>query len=297
MGNPARKLFVGYGYDPEAYISTAQLAPSPYTTEQLIIGKLGGLNRLITACDDSQPPVGSLAPTIGGQPNPVYLTYQSVLQIATTEINGYLSSIYPCPLAQTGTVGIMRVTGISTDGNEAITAIEVVDVGNYCTAPSTPNSVAYMRHLDAEANEHFWGPDWQCEQRGSGASFSVAFTPVNYSDESGQLLQAQAIFGTPVIVSGGTKYHHGDLLVLTGGSSFVPAMVRQAMLDLVCHTLYKRSLAPDEKNPFEPLVRMWRKLFIEISEGEKSLDGTYKRFFSAASSWNTASVLNGANSL
>ena len=125
----------------------------------------------------------------------------------------------------------------------------------------------------------------------------MAFTGVNYSDESGQVLQAQTVNGTPAIVSGGTGYQVNDLLVLTGGSSFVPAKVRQACLDLICHTLYKRRLAPDEKNPFSNLAKYWRDLFIKIGEGEAVLDGTYKRNFSAGMAWTQPSVVFGSNSL
>jgi hypothetical protein len=125
----------------------------------------------------------------------------------------------------------------------------------------------------------------------------VTYGGVNYSDESGQTLQAQTVIGTPAIVSGGQNYNLNDLLVLTGGASFVPAKIRQAALELFFYECYKRRLAPDEKNPGVEQAKYWRKLLVEIQEGERALDGTYKRFFSATSSWNVQSVLNGANSL
>lgn len=293
---PARPILVGFGYDPESYIATAQLAPSPYTTQPLIIAKIGGLNRLIEAVDDSQPPIGSLNPN---QPpnNPAYLNYEAIIQNVVTEINGYLSSVYPCPLAQTGTVAVIKVTGITTDGLGTVTTIEVVETGNYCIAPATAQDPVYLRHIDPLANEHFWGCNWLACQTGSGLQLTVAYQNVNYSDESGQILQAQTVNGTPVIAAGGLNYNCGDLLVLVGGTSFVPAQVRQATLDLICHALYQRRLAPDEKNPFSALAKMWRELFAGIRECEKQLDGTYKRFYSAGQSWNTQSVLYGANSL
>jgi hypothetical protein len=294
--NPAFTTFAGFGYDPESYISTAALVPSPYTTQQLIISKLGGLNRLIESVDDSQPPIGSLNPNAPPN-NPAYLTYLSVIQTVVTEVNGYLSSIYPCPLAQTGTVATLKVTDVSLNGLGTVTALEMVQNGNYCVAPNVAQSPAYLRHLDAAANVYFWGANWFNCQKGRGLSLTAAYANANYSDESGQVLQAQAVTGTPAIVSGGTGYNIGDLLVFTGGSSFVPAKVRQATLDLICHTLYKRRLAPEEKNPFSALAKMWRDLFTEIGEGDKQLDGTYKRFFSAGASWGTRSVLYGANSL
>jgi hypothetical protein len=85
--------------------------------------------------------------------------------------------------------------------------------------------------------------------------------------------------------------------VLTGGSSFVPAKVRQAALDLIFYELYKRRLAPDEKNPGTDMAKYWRKMFQKIGDNDGPLDGTYKRFFSPIASWNQRSVLFGANSL
>ena len=294
--NPDRQRLVGYGYDPESYIATAKLVPSPYVTEALIIAKLGGLNRLIESVDDSQPPIGSLNPD-NPPNNPAYIAYQSVIQTVITEINGYLSSIYPIPLAQTGTVAVLQVSSVSDDGLGTVTGISVIEPGNYCTAPDDDQNPVYLRYIDPLANVHFWGDNWPQCQQGTGLELTVAYQGVNYSDESGQVLQAQSINGTPVIVSGGTNYNCGDLIVLVGGSSFVPAKVRQATLDLICHTLYKRRLAPDEKNPFSTLAKYWRDLFIKIGEGESVLDGTYKRFFSAGMAWTQPSVVFGSNSL
>jgi hypothetical protein len=295
--NPDRQRLVGYGYDPESYIATAKLTPSQYATQALIIAKIGGMSRLIESCDDSVPPIGNLNPTIGNSPvaNPAYLAYQAVIQTVVTELNGYLSSIYPIPLAQTGTVAILQVVSVDTTG--AVTAIKVLDTGNYCTAPDVNQTPAYLRHTDPLANVNFWGANWAYCQTGSGLAVTAAYATVNYSDESGQVLQAYAVNGTPVIANGGTGYQANDILVLTGGSSFVPAKVRQACLDLICHTLYKRRLAPDEKNPFSTLAKYWRDLFVQIGEGQAVLDGTYKRNFSAGMAWTQPSVVFGANSL
>jgi hypothetical protein len=135
------------------------------------------------------------------------------------------------------------------------------------------------------------------QQKGSGLNLAVTYTTQNYSDESGLLLTAQTIAGTPSIVSGGSAYVIGQLVVLQGGSSFVPAKVRQATADLVCYNLYQRRLAPDEKNNFTKTAECWRAMFAAIGEGEKTLDGTYKRSFSPVSAWTQKSVLFGANSL
>ena len=303
-GNPARKFHVGYGYDPEIYIATAGLISSPYLTQSLAAAKLGGTNRLIAALDDNKPPVGTIAPLVGGQPNQVLATLSNLFQIVTTEINGYLSSIYPIPLAQTGTVAVLQVIEVSTDGLNSIVDLQVVEPGNYCTAPADAQTPQYLRQIDPlewrrlEQNvDVFNGDTPYLWQSGSGATLTAAYAGVNYSDESGQTLQAQTLSGTPDIVSGGRNYNVNDLLVLTGGSSFVPAKIRQAALELFFYECYKRRLAPDENNPGTEQAKFWRKLLVEIQEGEKQLDGTYKRFFAATSSWNVESVLNQANSL
>jgi hypothetical protein len=299
ISNPAFPVFVGFGYDPDSYISTAQLAPSPYVTQAAIQARIGGLAKLIESVDDSQPPIQSLAQN-NPPNNPAYTALQAVIQNVTTEINGYLSSIYPIPLAQTGTVAVIGV--LTVDPLGGITGIKVLDAGNYCTAPAASNSPAYLRHSDPAANEKFWGCDWQHRQTGTGAVLTVAFGNVAYSDESGQVLQAQTVTGTPVIATAGANYNAGDLLVLTGGSSFVPAKIREAALVLICHDLMQRRLAPDEFNTFKVQARKWRGekdtdgFLTQIGEGNMNLDGTFKRFFSAVTSWNRESVLNGANS-
>jgi hypothetical protein len=286
-GNPAYRKLIACGYDPECYISTAQIAPSPYVSLPLVQARIGGIIKLIEACDDSVPPVNNLT-------GPALAVYNSVVQNVTTEINGYLSSIYPIPLVQTGTVCILRITGISSDGNGTITSLEIVNGGNYLTPPAEDNSPVYLRHFDNSCQDWSW--EWQCQQ-GSGAVLEVAFTQQPYSDESGQVLQMNTVTVVPTITGGGTNYQCGQLLVLVGGTSVVPAKVREASLILICHSLYQRRIAPDEKNLFADLAKMWRKFFMDIGEGEAQLDGTYKRFFTPATSWNTESVLNGADSL
>ena len=292
--NPGRQTFAGFGYDPASYISTAKLTPSPYVSQELILAKIGGINPLIRMVDDA----GNKSINPNNPPNnPNAAILSSVIQNVVTEINGYLSSIYPIPLAQTGTVAVIQVTGVSTDGLGAITSIKVVQAGNYCTSPVVANSPAYLRHLDPAANCNFWGENWQNCQTGTGAILTVTYVNAPYSDESGQTLNAQTVSGTPVIATAGTGYQCGDLLVLVGGSSFVPAKIRESALVLICHSLYQRRLAPNENNIFAPQSKYWRKFFEEIGEGEKELDGTYKRFFSATSAWEQKSVLFGANSL
>lgn len=288
--NPARQTLAAWGYDRECYISTAKLASSAYTTQALIQAKLGGLLKLIEACDDEMPPLRELT-------GPVLANYNSILQNVTTEINGYLSSIYPIPLSQIGTVAVLRVSDVSTDGLGTITAIEVVEVGNYLSAPAATNSPAYLRHIDNLANVRYLGVDWANCQRGTGLELTVTYADSPFSDEDGNTVQAKVVSGVPVIVDGGLDYEVGQLLVLTGGTSFVPAKIRNIMSDLVCHSLYKRRLAPEEKNPFSAQASTWRQLLKDIGEGEAQLDGTYRRFFSAGAVWGQQSVLFGANSL
>lgn len=293
--NPARQTLAAWGYDPDCYISTAKIAPSPYTSQALIQAKLGGLIKLIEACDDSQPPLGQLT-------DDALAVYQNVIQNVTTEINGYLSSIYPIPLVQTDTIAVIQVTAVSSDGLGTIltdgTGIKVLTVGNYFVAPATNNSLVYLRLLDPLCNEQYFGFDWKSCQKGLGAVLTVTYVATPFSDENGSMVNAQAVSGVPVVANGGTGYNMGDLLVLTGGQSFVPAKIREAALILICHSLYQRRLAPDEKNIFETLAKMWREKLTGIGEGmDEQLDGTYKRFFSIGAVWGQKSVLFGANSL
>lgn len=282
--NPARQTLIACGYDKDCYISTAKLLPSPYTTQALIQARLGGLIKLIEACDDSVPPLGDLV-------DDALVTYNAVVSTVTTEINGYLASIYPCPLAQTGTVAIIKVTAVDDAG--AITEIEVIHIGSYATAPDAANTPAYLRHIDPESN-HCLFPSYQ---QGTGAVLTVTYADSPVADESGATLQAKVVTGTPVIATAGAGYALNELLVLTGGTSFVPAKVRTMAVDLVCHSLYKRRLAPEEKNPFSLPAKTHRDFLEAIGEGEKQLDGTYKRFFSVGSAWVTRSIIGESNSL
>lgn len=308
--NPAYVTFTGFGYDPKAYISTAKLVPSPYVTQALIQARLGGLQKLIEAVDDSQPPIGTLAnpyPPNNPNPNPAFVTLQNIIQNVTTEINGYLSSIYPIPLAQTGTVAIAQITGVSTDGLNSVTSLRMVNNGNYLVPPSTTNTPAFIKTFDDSWNDGFWCgfgfDDWQLCLQGNGLKLTVAYAQQNFSDESGQVIQTSSVTGVPTILAGGQNYQCGQVIVLTGGSSIVPAKIREAALGLICHDLYNRRLAPEEKNMFALQAMKWRGAKAEegfltkIGEGEMQLDGTFKRFFSAGTAWGRESVMNNANSL
>ena len=298
--NPGRQTLVACGYDPDCYISTAQIAPTPYVSIPLIQAKFQGANSLISAVDDTG--TGSIDPN-NPPSNPAYATLLNIIQNVTTEINGYLSSVYPIPLVQTGTITIIKITGVSTDGLGKVTAIQVLEPGNYQTTPATPNSPAYLRHLDSDLNESLWGHNWQSCQLGTGLQLTVAFAGQNYSDESGQILQAQAVSGTPTIANAGLGYEVGQLVVLIGGQSFVPAKIREAALSLVCHDLLQRRLTPNEQNLYTMNNKLWRGttakdgLLLKIGNEDIPLDGTYKRFYSPIASWNSKSVLFGANSL
>ena len=300
-GNPAPQILRAYGYDPEAYISTAKLIPQPYTTSDVVKTKVGGIIALIQACDDAQPPLGEFS-------GDVLTTYNQIVTNVTEEINGYLSTIYPMPLAQTGTVAIIQIRDV--DANGAVTEIAVVEAGNYQVAPDSNQYPAYLRYINplttVQENYTWTGnEDLYCnwnwadiyQQKGTGLNLAVTYTTQTHSDESGRLADANVVSGTPSIVDGGSDYVVGQLVVLQGGSSFVPAKVRQACADIVAYSLLQRRFAPDEKNNFTANAKCWRDMLYAIGEGEKTLDGTYKRSFSPVSAWTQKSVLFGANSL
>jgi hypothetical protein len=284
---PAVQFRAGYGYDPEHYISTAKIAPSPYTTQALIQAKFHSAADLIAATDDDN--TGNIGAA----------TLANIIQNVTTEINGYLSTIYPIPLVQTGTIAILQVTAVDVNG--AVTTFSILEGGNYLVAPAVANSPAFLRYLDPLLNERWFGYDWSTCQKGSGFGLTVAYGQSAYSDESGQLLNALTITGTPAIAAGGTGYKVDDILVLVGGQSFVPAKIREAALSLICHDLLQRRLSPKENNLYAMNNKKWRDgkdgLLTQIGDGDAPLDGTYKRFYSAGQSWNSRSVLYDANSL
>lgn len=284
IGNPSRQRLEGCGYDPVCYISTAQLGVVPYTTQSAITGRVGGnLQFLIPATDDGG--TGQLDPVI----------FASILANVTTEINGFISSIYPIPLAKTGTVAVVQVTTISTDGLGTITGIQMLSNGSYLSAPGTTNAPAYLRFINPLAYQNCWGWVYQPQfQLGTGASLTVIYTtPTAPITPQNPFM----VSGVPVIANGGTKYQVGDLLVLTGGTSFVPDKITNAATTMFCFELLRRRLNPNEKNLFDYDCKKVKQELLEISNGEKVMDGTYRDFFSPVISWNQQSVLFGANSL
>lgn len=280
FGTPPYQRLEDCGFDPFCYISTAGLAVVPYTTKEAIIGRVGGnLQMLIPATDDDGT---------GDINQPIF---DSILSNVSTEINGFISSIYPIPLAKTGTVAIFKVTAVDSAG--AITEISVISAGGYSVAPNTTNSPAYLRFKNIRDYDNCWGWNWDCNcQNGSGASFTVAYTaPATVTAQTPILVN-----GTPVIAAGGTDYQVNDLLVLTGGSSFVPDKIINAATTLFCYELLRRRLVPDEKNQFDKDASKVKDELLKISNGELDMDGTYRTFFSLVSAWVTQSVLQG-NSL
>jgi hypothetical protein len=277
---PPRQSLEAFGYDPNGYIATAALQPSDYTNQANIIGRVGGeLQRLIPATDDDG--TGNLNKTI----------FNSILANVTTEINGLISSIYPIPLAKTGTVAIVRVTGVDSSG--AITSIDMVSNGAYLSAPASPNSPAYLRYSNASSYGVCWGWNWNvlC-QKGTGASLTVAFT----NPTTPALQTPISVTGVPAITNGGTGYQTNDLLVLTGGTSFVPDKIINAATTLFCYELLRRRLVPDEKNLFDSDAKEVKKELLKIANGELVMDGTYRDFFGPVAAWVQQSVLGG-NSL
>lgn len=51
----------------------------------------------------------------------------------------------------------------------------------------------------------------------------------------------------------------------------VPPVAKEASLIFACETVYKRRLAPDEKNPFAERARIWRERLQKIGDGEMPL--------------------------
>jgi hypothetical protein len=286
-GFATRNVLIGYGYDPESYISNAGLKFVPYTSQTLIQAKLGGEIKLIEACDDSVPAIGELS-------GDALLVYNSVLQNVTNEINGFLSPIYPFPLMQTGTVAILKVSGITSDGNGTVTSLDTVNAGNYAAAPAFAQSPVYLRHDDEEVCRRFW-PLWQ-QQCGTGLTLSVEYSNTPVLVGGGATVNASSVLSV-TITNGGTKYNCGELVILVGGSSFVPPKIQEAMLILCCHDFWQRRLSPDEKNLFRNQCKMWRGdgdkegLLQNVADGSADLDGTFKRSFSAGYAWNRTSCL------
>ena len=281
---PGRQALVQFGYDPSAYISTANLSVTPYTDQGAITARWFGDMDLIAATDDDN--TGSLNKSI---------LSQTILNV-TRSINGLIDPCYPIPLMQTGTVSILKVNGISSDGIGAVTSIEVERAGNYAIAPATTNSPAYLRHSDDDLNCEFWGSDWW-KPKGSGLSLTVAYTTNQVLQGDGSSVNSYSVNGTPVIASAGTGYCLWDRLVLVGGSSFVPDKISDAATLLCCYELARRRLTPQEQNQFSADAKLVKDQLLKIGNGELALDGTYKRFFSAVTAWGQRSVLAGANSL
>jgi len=293
------QTLTGCGYDKHCYISTANLVPAPYTTQALIQARLGGLIRLIEAVDDDQPPQQALQ-------GDALATFNAIVQNVTTEINGYLSSIYPLPLMQTGTPAILQVATLTTDGLNGVASLNIIEGGNYLAPPvaseATPNVPNYLQFIDPLCTAYYFDQNGSLPTfPGSGLKVQCTFEGVNYSAETGQLLQAQTLTPgqTITIAAEGENYCVGDLLVLTGGQSFVPAKINEAALVLCCDSFYRRREAPEEKNLFAELAKKWRDNLIKLGNGDDGfqLDGTYKRFFSIGAAWVQNSVYFDANSV
>lgn len=268
------------GFDPSCYISTAGLSVVPYTNQASIIGRVGGnLQVLIPATDDD------------GTGNINQPIFDSILANVTSEINGYISSIYPIPLAKIGTVAILQITAV--DSNGAVTAIKMLANGGYQASPSTTNAPTYLRYINPLAYGNCWGWNWDLNyQTGSGLSLTVTLTtPTSVTPQTPIIVN-----GTPSIAAGGTGYAMNQVLVLTGGSSFVPDKIQNAANLLFCYELLRRRLVPDERNQFGPDAIKVKEELMEIGNGEKVMDGTYRDFYSPVAAWVQQSVLLG-NSL
>ncbi len=249
-----------------------------YTSQGLIVGRLGGLvNMLIPATDDAGT----------GEVNADVLT--DVITNVTNEINGALGTVYPIPFVKRDTVALVRVKTVSSTG--AVTEVEMVTdhLGSYYTAPDTANSPVYAyprSNLWQAGNDCLWpwpsySPCWT--QAGTGLALTVAYTTGT---------APFSVTGTPSIATAGTGYVVGDTLALVGGASFVPSKVQTIALDLVCEELYMRRLNVDEKNVFATTAKRHREELAKIGSGDGELDALYPRLYSPGSAWVTYSRLN-----
>lgn len=273
---------IGCGFNPTCYISTAALSVYPYTTQAAIIGRLTGyIADLLPSTDDNN--TGQIDTGILNQ----------VITNTTTEINGAISSIYPIPLAKIGTSAIIQVTAVDSTGT--VTAIKVWLTGGWAVAPSTTNAPAYVVFQDqlAYTGCQNWTWNWNPQfQLGTGLSLTVTYTtPSSVTPQT-----PITVNGIPVIANGGTNYQVNDVLVLTGGSSFVPDKIQNAATTLVCFELRRRRLVPNEKNVYERDAMLCKADLLALGEGKTVMDGTYRTFYSPVISWNQTSVLD-ANTL
>lgn len=281
---PPRHRLVAPGYDPNSYISTSQLVPITYVSQAQISARFGGLAALIQATDDDG----------NGQLGQAVL--DAVIAAVTAEINGYLSTIYPIPFSRVGTEGIVQVTDV--DANGVVTSIAMVEPGCYQTAPVVNQTLVYLRQLDPLVLARFTQGSqnlWNC-QTGSGLQLTVTYGNANQVMIGGSLQTPKTVTGTPVIANGGTAYNVGDLLVLTGGSSYVPDKATNAAITLCCFELQRRRLSAGEDNTFESDAMKIKKELQAIGHGEYELDGLFKRFYAPVGAWNEDMVMN-TNSL
>lgn len=271
------------GYDPLLEPSSAVLSTVPYCTSDEVAAELGSANYVIEATDDTSS--GNLNTTI----------FATILSNVTNEINAALAA-YPNPLVRTGTVAVIQVTSVDSVG--AVTGIQVLQPGFYLSAPASPNIVDYPKlppwadpNVMAQQCSTWNVPTWMfTQQLGSGLSLTVAFIAVTKNGFTGQVLN-----GTPTVSAGGTGYQVNDVVLLQGGSSFLPPSVKFFALTLVCERCYKRRLAADEINPIKAQADGVRKTLDGIRNGDV-LDPNYRRIFSPGGAWVTPSRLN-ANSL
>lgn len=280
-GLPPRQEKAGCGYDPNCYIASANLAVAPYTNNTNLIARSGGtLQVLYPATDDNGT---------GGVDQGIL---NSIIANVTTEINGLISSIYPIPLQEIGTVCILQVATVTDDSTSAIATVNIIENGSYLTAPATPNAAVYIKPLTIRETEaRLWQTPPFIRNPGSGASFTLTINaPATPTRQSPVTVTAVAI------AAGGQNYQVGDILVIVGGSSFVPDKIVNASTTMCCYELLRRRLAPGEKNFFDEDYKTVKKELLLIGNGEMVMDGTYRNFFSPAFAWTSESVLQG-NSL
>ena len=253
----------------------------PYTTSDLIIARLGSQYSVIEAVDDTG---------LGQLQGAALAVLNNVILAITNEINGYLAPIYPIPLRRRGTVVVIQVLTVDSNG-----VILTFQQPPFWPVAGVSGVTGFPRRTPKQPNGYYFiAPTAQAGSyattggNGTGCTLNVTFngSPAPFS--------ATAV----TLASGGSGYVPYDVIGLTGGTSYLPVKINSAALALCCHALYARRLAPTERNQFEEEAALWRGTpthpgeLVKIGRGEIELDSDYPRTVSPGAAWVERDRLN-----